>query len=120
MKSEQIVQPDVERLVLQALEGRPGVTAWCYAAVPLPGPGRWLVAYHIQADARAGGKAAARGRAEDTAQVLAALDAVPWADGVVCSSEIIDGPFYLPDDDGQPRYVTRAEVRVRPHRTGEP
>jgi hypothetical protein len=75
----------------------------------------WLVAYSLQADARAGTKAAAWDRAEAVRRILWGLPAVPWAEGVLAYVQVTEGPLWLPDpEDGQPRYVLRADVRAHP------
>jgi hypothetical protein len=76
----------------------------------------WQVAYTLQVDARAGGKAEAWKRAEAARVVLWGLAGRPWADGVVTYVQVVEGPAWLPDDDGQPRYMLRVDIRVHPAR----
>jgi hypothetical protein len=110
-----IVQPDLEAHVYDALKELPGVDSFAYAATP-SWPG-WIMAHFVQVDARAKRKAAARDLAEQARQVIAALPDRPWAEGDVCYVQGVEGPFWLPDDDGSPRYVARYEVRVHPRRS---
>jgi len=108
---EQIVQPDVEAWVWANIGG-PGVTSFTYAAVnewPL-----WQVSYSIQADCRAKTKEAARDLAELTRQKMVGLPLVHWTGGVVTYAQPVEGPFWLPDPDGGPRYVARYDVRAHP------
>jgi GAF domain-containing protein len=109
-----IAQPDLEAWLWSNIE-QPGVTSFAYAAqVMWPG---WVVAHHVQVDARARRKQAARDLAEQVRQAVMALPDVPWADGTVCYVQPTEGPFWLPDPDGHPRYVTRYEIRVHPARS---
>jgi hypothetical protein len=109
-----IAHPDIEAWVWASLRGLGGVTMWCYAAERMwP---NWLVAYSLQVDARAGTKQAARDRAERARQIMEWLPNLAWADGVLSYSQPVEGPFWLPDDDGQPRYVARYELRAHPGR----
>lgn len=111
-----IAQPDLEKWVVQCLEPLgSGVTCFCFAANQLGLPG-WLWSYSIQVDARAGRKAAARDLAELARQVMAGLTSLSWPGGVVVYSRADSGPFWLPDNDGGPRYCARYEVRAHPAR----
>jgi len=113
---DMIVQPDLEAWVWAQIGGLAGVTSFAYAAEQLwPG---WVYAHHIQVDARAARKQAARDLAEQVRRIILSLATVPWADGVVCYIQPTEGPFWLPDPDGHPRYVARYEIRVHPPRTG--
>ena len=107
----QIVQPDVEAWVW-ANVGGPGITSFCYAVVNAwP---NWNVAYSLQVDARAKTKQEARDLAEQVRQKMAGLPDVAWPDGWVSYVQPVEGPFWLPDPDGGPRYVARYEVRAHP------
>jgi hypothetical protein len=109
-----ITQPDLEAWVYEQLRGVGGVETFSYTATQTwPG---WVYAHFIQVDAWAKRKTVARDRAEQARQLLVALPAVPWPDGVVCYVEPVEGPFWLPGDDGEPRYVARYEIRVHPRR----
>jgi hypothetical protein len=110
-----IAQPDLERFVVEQLEQLPGVTSFAYSAQQLDGVG-WIYAHYVQVDARAGRKSSARDLAEQARQVIIGLPAVPWADGVVCYAAAEEGPMWLPDSDGGPRYCARYEIRVHPSR----
>ena len=110
-----IVQPDLEAWVIACTRDLPGLTAFSYAATQLD-PAGWLMAHFIQIDVRRDKKPVARAVAEQARQRMVALHTVPWPDGAVCYVQPTEGPFYLPDDDGQPRYTARYEIRVHPAR----
>jgi hypothetical protein len=109
-----IVQPDLEAWVWANVRDLPGVTSWAYAAAQ-QWPG-WLMAHFVQIDARAKRKDAARQVAEVVRQRMCALPDVAWPDGVVAYCQPVEGPAWLPDDDGLPRYFARYEIRVHPRR----
>lgn len=111
------VQPDLEAWVWQHIGGLAGVTSFAYAAAQQDHTG-WVYVHHIQVDARAKRKAAARDLAEQARQVITGLAAIPWPDGVLVYCQPTEGPSWLPDPDGLPRYVARYEIRVHPRRTG--
>jgi len=108
-----IAQPDLEAWVWSQIKGlSPGITSFAYAASQVfPG---WIYVHFIQVDARAKRKQAARDLAEQARQVIYALADTPWAEGAVSFIQPVEGPMWLPDDDGLPRYVTRYEFRVHP------
>jgi hypothetical protein len=110
-----ITQPDLERWVHAQLRHLDGVTSFSYAATQFwPG---WIYAHFIQADTRASGKIRARDLAEKVRQIICALPDRTWPDGVICYVQPVEGPFWLPDDDGLPRYTARYEIRVHPRTT---
>lgn len=119
MSTPVIVQPDAEAWVWANVGDLPGVTSHAYAAVQIwPG---WVYEHSIQIDARAARKSAARDAAELVRQRMVALPAVDWPEGVVCYVQPAEGPFWLPDPDGRPRYCTRYVIRVHPRRdSGNP
>jgi hypothetical protein len=110
-----VEQPDLEAWVWANIKGLGGVTSFSYTA--LTSAGGWVVAHYVQIDARAKSKKAASDLAEEARQLVAALPEVPWTEGTVCYVRAVEGPFWLPDDDGSPRYVARYEIRVHPRRT---
>jgi hypothetical protein len=114
-----IVQPDAEAWVIASLEHLSGVTAFAYAAAQLDRAG-WLMAHFVQVDARAGRKKAARDLAEQARQVVVSLAGLPWPEGCVSYVQPVEGPAWLADDDGSPRYLARYEIRVHPHRSAAP
>jgi hypothetical protein len=112
MTAPVVTQPDLEAWVWANVKTVPGVTSFCYAVVnewPF-----WNVAYSVQIDARATTKQAARDAAEQVRQIVVGLPDVPWPDGWVSYVQPVDGPFWLPDPDGGPRYVARYEIRAHP------
>ena len=75
-----------------------------------------MFAHFVQVDAWAKRKTVARNRAETARQRLMSLPDLDWPDGTVCYVQPVEGPFWLPGDDGEPRYVARYEIRVHPRR----
>jgi hypothetical protein len=109
-----IVQPDLEAWVWANIRALGDVTSFAYAANQLwPG---WVYVHYVQIDARHNRKQAARDLAERVRQVICGLPDVPWPDGTVCYVQPVEGPAWLPDDDGSPRYMARYEIRVHPRR----
>jgi hypothetical protein len=109
-----IAQPDLEAWAWANLQHLAGVTSFAYSAT-----GQWpdwVFGYGLQVDARAARKDAARALGETVRQILAGLAAVAWPEGVICYAQITEGPFWLPDPDGAPRYVQRWDIRVHPRR----
>ena len=111
-----ITQPDLEAWVWAQVKALGGVTSWAYAATQQD-PAGWIMAHFVQLDTRGKAKAQARTLAERVRQIMVGLPDVPWAEGCVAYCQPIEGPFWLPDPDGGPRYVARYEVRVHPPRT---
>jgi hypothetical protein len=113
-----IVQPDLEAWVWANVRELGGMTSFSFAAAQ-SWPG-WIYAHFVQVDARAARKQAARDLAERARQIICALPDVPWPDGTVCYVQPVEGPAWLPDDDGSPRYMARYEIRVHPRRSAAP
>ena len=109
-----IVAPDVEAWVWANVRELGGVTSFAYTALQ-PWPG-WITAAFIQVDARSRRRTAARETAERARQIVMSLADRPWADGTVCYVQAVEAPFWLPDDDGLPRYCARYEIRAHPRR----
>ena len=106
-------RPDVDALVHDTVKDFGGVTNWVYAAndVGLRG---WLIASSVQVDVRASSRAAAWQRAEAVRRTLCDLPSVPWDGGVVTRVNVLEGPQWLPDPDGAPRFVARYEFIAHP------
>ena len=115
MTAPVVVQPDIEAHVWAQLKHLPGITSFTYAATQLDRAG-WIMAHFVQVDARLKRRGPARASAEAARQIMTGLGDVPWADGCVCYVQPVEGPFWLPDEDGWPRYTARYEVRVHPPR----
>lgn len=116
MSAPVIVQPDLEAWVWENIRDLPGVTSFAYAAAQMwPG---WVYAHSVQVDARSSRKQACRDVAETVRQRICALPDVPWPDGTISYVQPVEGPAWLPDDDGGPRYMARYEIRVHPRRDG--
>jgi hypothetical protein len=107
--------PDVEAWVWANLKHLPGVTSFAYSGQQID-RGGWLVSTYVQVDARSKRRAVARQTADRARLAVLGLAAADWAEGVVCLVEVVEAPFYLPDDDGLPRYAARYEVRAHPPR----
>jgi hypothetical protein len=110
-----IAQPDLEAWVWSNLSDLPGVTSFCYSAAQADTIG-WIWEYSLQVDCRAARKSAARQLAETARQRIIALPAAAWTAGVISYAEATEGPFWMPDLDGGPRYCTRWDFRVHPAR----
>lgn len=107
---------DVESIVYTALrQFGASVVVWAYAAGPLQ-PRNWLAETDVQVDVRAHNKPTAWRFADAARRIVCAL---PWGDltrGVIARVDVIDGPTWLPDPDGKPRYVARFAIRAHPAR----
>jgi hypothetical protein len=114
-----IAAPDAEAWAWANLRDIRGLTSFAYTATQLD-PAGWLTSTFLQVDARSARRAPARDAAEQARRRLLGLPSAPWPDGVVCLVAVVEAPFWLPDDDGQPRYVARYEVRVHPRRPSPP
>jgi hypothetical protein len=112
-------QPDLEAWLWANVKHLPGVTSFCYTAQPMPLV-PWTVTYSCQVDSRAKTKQLAWQRAEQARQIIWGLATEPWPDGVVCYVQVTEGPFWLPDQDDQPRYVLRADIGAHPNRSEQP
>jgi hypothetical protein len=110
-----IVQPDLEAWVSEQIDSPPGVTSFGYAATQQDGRG-WIYAHFVQVDVRDAVRKAARDLAEQVRQTVMALPSVPWDEGTICYVQAVEGPFWLPGEDGPPHYVARYEIRVHPRR----
>ncbi len=111
-----IVQPDIEAWVWANIRGVTGTNSFAYAASQVGHTG-WIWAHFVQVDVRSKhNKQTARDGAERVRQIMSALPEADWGEGTICYLQVTEGPFWLPDDDGLPRYVTRYEIRVHPRR----
>jgi hypothetical protein len=109
-------RPDVEAIVYAAVEPLTGIVVWSYAAEELA-PRGWLHQVEVQVDVRASTKERSWQRADMCRRVICAL---PWArpaGGVIVSVDVVDGPSWLPDPAGRPRYTARYALRCHPART---
>jgi hypothetical protein len=110
-----IPRPDVEFHVHQAIKPLGGTTTWAYAVIDLEPPG-WLTSASIQVDVRASSMREAFTRADAARRIIHSLPTQPWADGQVNRVDTIDGPFWMPEATGAPRYVARYRVIFHPAR----
>jgi hypothetical protein len=106
-------RPDVEALVHAVVQPYGGVVSWATTAEDRDLPG-WLAAVTVQVDVKAGRKAECFRKADLIRRAVCALPWADWPDGVVARVDTTEGPFWLPDSDGAPRYVARYVVVVHP------
>lgn len=105
--------PDIEDLVTLAVAHLGAVRAWAYTSTTrLHGI---LESTSVQVDARAASKARAYEVAAEARSRILALPGLAWDDGIVLRVDEVSGPFWLPDDDGVPRYVMRCTIHYRRH-----
>ena len=100
--------------------------AWAYSLLaPLGGVSLWsfdagttypfrVQRTSIQVDVRASSKKRARDRADAALQLLLDPSNHSANNGVVTGVDVIGGPFWLPDENGAPRYVLRVNVSAHP------
>lgn len=115
-------RPDVEALVwdtIKALARNKDITSWAYAANDPRTPAGWLSITSVQVDVRARYKQAAAAKADTVRRLLLGLPHQPWDGGVIARVNIVEGPFYLADVDGRPRYTLRCDVFAHPHRASK-
>lgn len=104
---------DMEYLCWTHLRHLGGVVCHTYGATE-GSPGSVLATTHVQVDTRSATRARAAGMADTARRILKAL---PWeslAEVVVAAVECVDGPRWLPDDNGAPRYVARYAIVHHP------
>lgn len=106
-------RPDVEQLVYQVVKPLGGVVSWAYTAAERDLRG-WLTSVNVQVDIRSHNKTNALRRADLARRAVCALPWVDWPDGVVARVDVLEGPFWLPDENGGPRYVARYGLIVHP------
>jgi hypothetical protein len=111
-----IAQPDLEAWLWSNLSDLTGVSSFAYSAAQVDQTG-WLYEHSVQVDCRAARKGAAWQLAETARQRVLALALLPWPEGTITYVQAAEGPFWLPDVDGGPRYCTRWTIRVHPART---
>lgn len=107
---------DTEAWAFNLLKDLGGISVWAYDAGTV-WPYRVETA-SLQIDVRASSKQRARDRAYEARGRL--FDpANHWHLGdVIAGVEVVAGPFWLPDDNGAPRYVLRVSVRSHPSGAG--
>jgi hypothetical protein len=111
--AQAIPRPDLERRIHEMIRPLGGTQVWAYAMVDLDPPG-WLVAASVQVDVRASSKPQAWRRADTARRAVMSLPLAAWPEGVVNRVDVVDGPFWLPDPNGAPRYVARYRVVFHP------
>ena len=108
-------RPAVELAVRDAVRSRGGAVTWCYAATEGQ-PRGWLSVVDVQVDVRANSRSSAWRRADACRRAVCLL---PWHSeprGVIAGVDVTNGPFWLPDSDGRPRYVARYAISAHPSR----
>jgi hypothetical protein len=95
-----------------------GTVTWAYAAADGgAGPRGWRSVTDIQVDVRAASKRAAYTRADEVRRAVCSMPwTVPRSRGVVSNAVTTDGPHWVPDGVGHPRYVVRFALTVHPAR----
>ena len=111
-------RPDVEWLVWQTVRPLGAVVSFAYSSTEGNPPG-WLFTVSMQVDCRASSRQAASVLADAVRRAVCALPWSGWTGGVVNSVTVTEGPFWLPDPDGVPRYVVRFAVTAHPSRLAE-
>ena len=106
--------PDVEAFAYEAIRPLGGVITWAYTA-GRGDPAGWLVTVSIQVDIRAHNRGSASARADAARRVICALPWAGWPGGVINRVDVLEGPFWLPDQ-GAPRYVARYAITAHPAR----
>jgi hypothetical protein len=107
-------RPDVEKLVHDTVKPLGGMISWAYTVTEGEFRG-WQFTVNVQVDTRSHRKTAALARADVCRRAICALPWADWADGVIVSVDVTEGPFWLPDDNGAPRYVARYAIQAHPH-----
>lgn len=114
-------------------EEQPDVEAWVWAAVDMlngasgpqhrtanfsldwsPDVHGWIRSEGVQIDTRGPSKVAVKKAAWAAMRAVLALEGVTHADGVCTQVRVVSGPLWLPEPDGEPRYVTRVAVVAHP------
>jgi hypothetical protein len=114
-------RPDVEQLVWATVRDLGGVVTWAYTSGDLMRtPAGWLTAVSVQVDVRARSKHVAFTRADAARQLVCGLAGTSFEGGVIATVENVEGPFWLPDPDGAPRYVARYTLTAHPLPTSVP
>jgi len=106
-------RPDIELHALRAVKPLGGVITWCYTAGEGDPPG-WIFTANIQVDVRANNRVNAERRADAVRRAICALPARYWDEGVVNRVDVVDGPFWQPDENNAPRYVARFAIVFHP------
>lgn len=111
-----VPRPDVEFLVWQTVSPMGGVVSFAFASSDGQPPG-WLFTVEVQVDCRASSRKEASDRADMARRAVCALPWAGWPDGVINAVVVTDGPLWMPDPDGAPRYVVRFAITGHPNRS---
>lgn len=111
-------RPDVEWLVWQTVRPLGSCVSFAFSAVEGDPPG-WLFTSSIQVDCRASSRHAASVLADTVRRTVCALPWAGWPGGAVSSVTVTEGPLWMPDPDGAPRYVVRFAITAHPSRQSE-
>jgi hypothetical protein len=105
----------VEGLVGAVVEPLGGVVTWAYtAAEPADTLRGWVANVSVQVDVKAHNRRAAYRRADAARRAVCGMPWQEYPDAVVVSVDVLTGPFWLTDQQGAPRYVTRFGLVVHP------
>lgn len=103
---------DAEAWAFGLLRDLGGISVWSYDS-GTTWPYR-LETTSLQVDVRASSKQRARDRAYEARGRLFDTTNHALEGGVVAAVEVVTGPYWLPDDNGAPRYVLRVTVATHP------
>lgn len=103
---------DAEAWAFALLKDLGGISVWAFDS-GTTWPFR-VETTSLQVDVRASGKQRARDRAyEARGRLFDPANHTPDG-GVIAAVDVVTGPFWLPDDNGAPRYVLRVTVASHP------
>jgi hypothetical protein len=108
------MSPDMEAFAWAALKDLGGITVF-----QVDGGKEWpgrIDLCQLQVDVRASSKKRARDRAYAARDRILDWEAANWIGKplVVQAVDVVQGPAWLPEPDGAPRYVFRVDLRVHP------
>jgi hypothetical protein len=109
---------DVAYYALQQIRDLGSVICWEYNADE-GDPSAVLTTTYIQVDCRAANRARAYQVADQVRRTLKAFPWHDWNEAIFSEVESLDGPRWMPDENGAPRFVARYAIHHHP-RQGRP
>lgn len=106
-------RPDIERHVWLAIRALGNVITWNYGDSEVD-PHGWATMTQLQVDCRGPNRNRAWQMADQARRIIKKLPWAEWDEGVVCSVDCVDGPRWLPDENGGPRYIARFSIAYHP------
>lgn len=103
---------DIEYLVWTRIRHLGDATCHMYSATE-GDPGSWLTTTMIQVDCRSANRARALGMADTARRIIKALARAELPEVVISMVSCTEGPRWLPDENGGPRYI--AQYRIIHH-----